>query len=57
MLGVEPDYIPEIVMTDMDPEHGHLSIYGRNGCVITGFTQEGIDRLEELIEDRKTSNN
>ena len=57
MLGVDADYISEIAMTDMDPEHGHLSIYARNGCVITGFTQEGIDRLEEPIEDRKTSNN
>jgi citrate synthase len=24
-------------MTDMDPEHGHLSIVGSNGSIITGF--------------------
>lgn len=29
-------------------------IYGSNGCKITGFTRDGIDHLEELIEDRKT---
>jgi hypothetical protein len=54
MLGVEADYISEIAMTDMDPEHGHLSIFGSNGSIITGFTRDGIDHLEELIEDRKT---
>jgi hypothetical protein len=54
MLGVEADYISEIAMTDMDPEHGHLRIYGSNGCIITGFKRDGIDHLEELIKDRKT---
>ena len=54
MLGVDADYISQIAMTDMDPGHGHLSIYGSNDCIITGFTRDGIDHLEELIEDRKT---
>ena len=54
MLGVDADYISQIAMTDMDPEHGHPSIYGSNDCIITGFTRDGIDHLEELIEDRKT---
>ncbi len=54
MLEVDEELISDIAMTDMDPEHGHLWIYGIGDQEVEGFTQDGIDHLRELIADRKT---
>ncbi len=56
-LGVSEDFISDIALTDMDPEHGHLWVYDIDGEHCEAFTADGVDHLRELIADRAADHN
>ncbi len=52
MLGVGEDLIDELSL-GMDPEDGHLWVYGPGDEQTEAFTDYGIECLRQLIEDRR----
>jgi hypothetical protein len=52
MLGEDQDWLDELSI-DMDPEDGRLTIYGIGEDGVTGFTDFGIDNLQQTIADMR----
>lgn len=54
MLDEDPDWLSEIC-DEMEPEDGHLWIYGPNDQQIEGFTPAGIDCLTDIVREYKAN--
>ena len=52
MLGEDEDCLHEL-STNMFPEHGCLSVLGIGEEQTTAFTEYGIERLRETIDEEK----
>jgi hypothetical protein len=55
-LGVDIEVIEELA-EQMEPEDGCLSILDsmdENAASVTGFTRQGLDYLEDLLDDRRS---
>jgi hypothetical protein len=52
MLGEDQDWLDDLSI-DMDPEDGRLTIYGIGEDGVTGFTDFGIDNLQQTIADMR----
>ncbi len=52
MIGETIDLIDEIA-EQLEPEDGCLWIYGTDDHATLGFTERGIESLQELIADQK----
>lgn len=55
-LGVQIDVINELA-EQMEPEDGCLSIIDsldENAESVTGFTRQGLDYLEDLLDERQS---
>ena len=52
MLGETIDLLDEIA-EQLEPEDGCLWIYDTDDCATPGFTERGIESLQELIADQK----
>ena len=50
LLAEDEDWLGELA-TDMDPEDGHLWIYGVGDEQVAAFTHFGIENLKQLIAD------
>ena len=56
-LGVDIDVIEELA-EQMAPEDGRLSIIDSlddNAASVTGFTRNGLEYLEDLLDDRRSN--
>ena len=55
-LGIDIDVIEELA-EQMEPEDGCLSIVDsldENAASVTGFTRNGLDYLEDLLNERRS---
>jgi hypothetical protein len=55
-LGVDIEVIEDLA-EQMEPEDGCLSIRNsldENAASVTGFTMQGLDCLEDLLDDRRS---
>ena len=52
MLGEDEDWLHEL-STDMFPEHGCLGVLGPGEEQTTAFTEDGIERLRETIDEER----
>ena len=50
MLGEDEDWLWDIA-NGMDPEHGHLWVYGVGEDGVAAFTDFGIENLKQLVAD------
>ena len=50
MLGEEEDWLWDIAI-GMDPEDGHLWVYGVGEDGVAAFTDFGIENLQQLVAD------
>ena len=53
MLGVDEEQLWDISL-GMEPEDGHLWVYGPGDQQTVAFTSDGIEYLQQLIADSKT---
>jgi hypothetical protein len=53
MLGENEDWLRELAI-NMDPEEGHLWIYGVGDEQIPAFTEFGIECLKQIIIEERT---
>jgi hypothetical protein len=52
VLGVDEELLHELA-DELEPEDGRLWIYDTDDRATLGFTERGIERLKELLADRK----
>jgi hypothetical protein len=50
LLGEDEDWLWDIAI-DMDPEDGHLWVYGVGEDGVAAFTDFGIENLRQLVAD------
>lgn len=50
LLAEDEDWLGDIAI-DMDPEDGHLWIYGVGDEQVAAFTDFGIENLKQLVAD------
>lgn len=50
MLGEEEDWLWDIAI-GMDPEDGHLWVYGVGEDGVAAFTDFGIENLQQIVAD------
>jgi hypothetical protein len=53
MLGEDEELLRELAQ-DMDPEDGCIWVLGPDDESTLAFTQDGLENLQQLIEDRKS---
>jgi hypothetical protein len=53
MLGEDEELLRELD-EDMDPEDGCIWVLGPDDESTLAFTQQGVESLQQLIEDRKS---
>lgn len=54
MLGEDEDWLYELSI-DMFPEDGCLRVYGVAEDGVTAFTRDGIERLQQIIADKRAT--
>jgi hypothetical protein len=54
MLGEEEDWLWDVA-NGMDPEDGHLWVYGVGDDGVAAFTDFGIENLQQLVADLRTN--
>ena len=56
MLGEDVDELEEIAL-EMEPEDGRLTVWGTGDQSTTAFTRNGVEYLQQLLEERKDRKN
>jgi len=54
LLGEDEDWLFELAI-DMEPEDGSLWVYGIGEDGVPAFTQDGIDYLRQIIDDKRAT--
>ena len=52
ILGEDVDELEEIAL-EMEPEDGRLTVWGAGDQSTTAFTRNGVEYLQQLLEERK----
>jgi len=52
MLGEDEERLHDLALY-MEPEDGHLWVYGTGEDATLAFTRDGVEHLRELIADQK----
>ena len=52
ILAEDEDWLQEIAM-ELEPEDGHITIYGTDDLSTSAFTEFGVENLRSLIEEHK----
>ena len=52
MLGEDVEELEEIAL-EMEPEDGRLPVWGTGDQSTTAFTRNGVEYLQQLLEERK----
>ena len=52
ILGEDVDEMEEIAL-EMEPEDGRLTVWGAGDQSTTAFTRNGVEYLQQLLEERK----
>jgi len=56
LLGEDEDWLFELSI-GMEPEDGSLWVHGVGEDGVPAFTQDGIDKLREIIADERAAGN